>query len=181
MPKLREAISAPAADCVPSADLGVACVEANSPLKMPSHTILAFVLSVAIAATILLTLALRRVLAARRLAAQMHVAATGEIIAERFLTEQGFTILARQHPLRATMHINGRVAEYDVRADLLVERSTAQGAELAIVEVKTGEAADPRLPATRRQLREYADLYDIDRLYLFDASALRLHEIEFPK
>jgi hypothetical protein len=147
---------------------------------MPSSTVLALALAAAIAATVLFTLALRRYLAARRLAAQMHVAATGERIAERFLSEQGFTILARQHPLRATMHINGRVAEYDVRADLLVERSTAQGTELAIIEVKTGDAADPRLPTTRRQLREYADLYDIDRLYLFDASAQRLHEIEFP-
>ncbi|MBX3133516.1 MAG: hypothetical protein KF689_09055 [Gemmatimonadaceae bacterium] len=147
---------------------------------MPRLPLLALAAAAIIAATILLTLALRRALAARRLAAQMQLAASGEHAAERFLVAAGFTIVARQHTLRATMHINGRVAEYDVRADFLVERSTPGGPELALVEVKTGDAADPRTPATRRQLREYAALYDIDRLYLFDASANRLHEIEFP-
>jgi hypothetical protein len=75
------------------------------------------------------------------------------------------------------MHINGRVAEFDVRADLLVQ----MGDHVAVVEVKTGEAADPRLPATRRQLREYCEVFEVNEIYVFDATAGRLHKIEFPE
>lgn len=55
------------------------------------------------------------------------------------------------------------------------------GDETVIVEVKTGEAADPRLPATRRQLREYCDVFGVERIYVFDASAGRLYEVQFPQ
>ncbi len=122
------------------------------------------------------TLALRRWWMARRLNAQMAAAADGERLAERWLTARGYRIIERQLRRRATMHINGRVAEFDVRADLLVERD---GEEL-LVEVKTGAAADPRVPETRRQLREYAALFPVDGLLVFDASQQRLYEVLFP-
>jgi Holliday junction resolvase-like predicted endonuclease len=124
-----------------------------------------------------LALFIRRWYKARILHTRMQLASEGEQSAERYLLAQGHKILERQALQRATMHINNRVAEFDVRADLLVQ----MGDDIALVEVKTGEAADPRHPATRRQLREYADLFDVDRLFLFDATAQKLHEIHFPE
>jgi Holliday junction resolvase-like predicted endonuclease len=124
-----------------------------------------------------LTLALRRWWKARLLAARMDIAADGEQRAEAWLVARGYRVFERQAGRRATMHINGRVAEFDVRADFLVQ----MGEEMAVVEVKTGDAADPRLPATRRQLREYIALFEVDRIYVFDATAERLHEVRFPE
>ena len=137
---------------------------------------LALALLLGAALLVAATLAVRRWWMARRLLARMDVAADGERLAERWLAARGHVVLERQLTRRCRMHINGRVAEFDVRADLLVR---IDGAE-AIVEVKTGDAADPRLPATRRQLREYAQVFGVERVYLFDANAQRLHAVEFP-
>lgn len=124
---------------------------------------------------VVLTLRIRRWWKARLLGARMDTAAEGEVLAERWLAANGYRILERQASRRCIMHINGRVAEYDVRADLLVQRDEQR----LLVEVKTGEAADPRFPATRRQLREYAAVFEVDAVYLFDASKQRLHHVEF--
>lgn len=124
-----------------------------------------------------LTLTLRRWWKARILYVRMDAAAAGEVRAEAWLADQGYRVLERQVSRRCLMHINGRVAEFDVRADLLVQ----MGDHVAVVEVKTGEAADPRLPATRRQLREYCEVLEVNEIYVFDATAGRLHKIEFPE
>jgi Holliday junction resolvase-like predicted endonuclease len=129
-----------------------------------------------LAALVWLTLAIRRLWKAKVLADRMDLAADGEALAERWLVAQGHRVLERQMSRRCQMHINGRVADFDVRADFLVQ----MGEEVAVVEVKTGEAADPRLPATRRQLREYCAVFEVDHIYLFDANASRLHKVEFP-
>jgi Holliday junction resolvase-like predicted endonuclease len=136
-----------------------------------------FALLALVAFAAYLALLIRRWWKARILLTRMQLASEGEQSAERFLLAQGHTILERQALQRATMHINNRVAEFDVRADLIVQ----MGSDIALVEVKTGDAADPRHPATRRQLREYADLFDVDRLFLFDATSQKLHEIHFPE
>lgn len=105
----------------------------------------------------------------------MRGAASGEERAERWLESRGHRILERQFTRRSVMWVDGEEVAFDVRADLLVQ----MGDERVLVEVKTGDAADPRATATRRQLFEYAALYDVDRLFLFDASRGALHEIEF--
>ena len=122
-----------------------------------------------------LTLAIRRAWKAWLLSRRMSLASRGEHQAEHWLTQQGYTVLDRQLVRRATMRINDRIAEYDIRADLLVQIGSSQ----AIVEVKTGEAADPRTIATRRQLREYTEIFGIHEIYLFDATNHRLHKVEF--
>lgn len=123
-----------------------------------------------------LALVVRRWWKARVLHARMAVASDGERLAAEWLEAQGHRVLTRQLTKRCVMHVDGRRAEYDIRADLLVQ----MGDERVIVEVKTGEAADPRLPATRRQLREYAAVFGVETVYLFDAGAMRLLRIEFP-
>lgn len=106
----------------------------------------------------------------------MRDAASAEQLAERWLQSQGHQILARQLPAQGSLAVNGSAHPFDIRADLLVQ----MGPDRVIVEVKTGEAADPFLPSTRRQLREYAAVFDVSTLYLFDASRLLLHRIDFP-
>lgn len=146
------------------------------PIDLPSPLVLLLAAACAVAVA-WCTLAIRRWWKARALAARMDVAADGEARAERWLVAQGYRILERQQSARGTMHINGRVAEYDVRADLLVQ----MGDETVLVEVKTGDAADPRHPATRRQLREYQELFDVQRIFVFDANVERLLEVQFPE
>lgn len=128
-----------------------------------------------IALTISLTLYLRRTLAARRLTTRMRAAAAAELLAEHWLTARGHQILDRQLTHRSTIWINEVPTDFDTRADLLVQ----MGPDRVLVEVKTGEAADPRSPATRRQLREYAAVYGVSVLYLFDADRQQLHRIDF--
>lgn len=146
-------------------------------MTVRSPLVVAIAALLATALLAFLTLAIRRWWMARALARRMGIAAGGEALAERWLEARGHRILQRQASRRCTMHINGRVAEFDVRADLLVEIA----GEEALVEVKTGDAADPRIPATRRQLREYCAVFGVDRVYVFDANVQRLHEIEFPE
>lgn len=131
--------------------------------------------ALALALAAWLALALRRWWKARVLHHRMSVAADGELLAERWLEARGHRVLTRQLTKRCVMHIDGRRAEYDIRADLLVQ----MGDERVIVEVKTGEAANPRLPATRRQLREYAAVFGVEHVYLFDATQQELHELAF--
>ena len=101
----------------------------------------------------------------------------GEARAKRFLEGRGFRILAEQPELEASMKVDGRVMGYRVRADFLVKK----GRRRAVVEVKTGaRAVDPASPRTRRQIHEYARLYDVDDVYLFDAEEGVLRRIELP-
>ena len=75
------------------------------------------------------------------------------------------------------MFVDGKRLEYDVRADLLVSRRW----RTYVVEVKTGKSApNPKATATRRQLREYAAIYQVDGLLLADMSAGELREVRFP-
>ena len=124
-----------------------------------------------------LALAIRRAWKAWILARRMATAATGEEIAERWLAARGHRVLERQLTRRAEIWVDGAAVPFDVRADLLVQMGDAR----VLVEVKTGEAADPRSPLTRRQLREYAEVFDVERVYLFDATNQRLLAIEFPQ
>lgn len=105
----------------------------------------------------------------------MRAAAAAELLAEHWLTARGHQILDRQLTHRSTIWINEVPTDFDTRADLLVQ----MGPDRVLVEVKTGEAADPRSPATRRQLREYAAVYGVSVLYLFDADRQQLHRIDF--
>ena len=100
----------------------------------------------------------------------------GEAFAEELLTDQGFRILERQVRRQGTFYIDGEAIDFDVRVDLLVER----GGEQFVAEVKTGTLApDPCHPPTRRQLREYAELFPECGLLLVDADMGEVLEVEF--
>lgn len=112
----------------------------------------------------------------RRMARMRETGRRGEASAERWLRAHGFTIESGQVTRSCTVQVNGSAMSFDVRADYLVRDSRGT---LAVVEVKTGAAADPRATATRRQLFEYAAVYGVQDVYLFDGSAERLLHLEF--
>lgn len=141
---------------------------------MPAWLTLA-ALATAVALIAWLALATRRVLTALTLRLRMRRAAHGEDVAERWLAANGYRVLDRQVTRRSTFYVNGEPIPFDVRADLLVER----GGDRAIVEVKTGDAADPRGTATRRQLLEYARVFGATHILLFDADRRRLVRVAF--
>ncbi|HVH97636.1 MAG TPA: PD-(D/E)XK nuclease family protein, partial [Enhygromyxa sp.] len=125
----------------------------------------------------LLSLWLARAWRRARMRRRFRRARDGELAAEQLLKKRGFRVLADQVTRREHMFVDGERLEYEVRADLLVSRWW----RTYVVEVKTGKVApNPRKGATRRQLREYAALYDVDGLLLADMSAGELHEIRFP-
>jgi Holliday junction resolvase-like predicted endonuclease len=112
-----------------------------------------------------------------RMRRRFRKARAGELAAEQLLKKRGFRILDEQVRRREHMFVDGERIEYEVRADLLVSRRW----RTYVVEIKTGKSApNPRTIATRRQLREYAALYDADGLLLADMSAGELHQIRFP-
>ncbi len=104
--------------------------------------------------------------------------AKGEETARRFLVKKGFKILGAQSSLNPKMWVDGQKTSFNIRADFLVSRKGRKG----VVEVKTGKSApNPKSSATRRQIFEYSQYYQVDDVYLFDAEVNKLHEIKFEK
>jgi hypothetical protein len=99
----------------------------------------------------------------------------GERSAQEWLTAHGFTIRGVQSRLTARMVVDGVIEEYEVCADYVVERNGRR----AVVEVKTGASAHPTARATRRQIFEYAALFDVEQVFVFDANLSRLHAVSF--
>lgn len=128
-----------------------------------------------LAAIVWLTLRVRRTILAWLLRRRFRSAASAEIRAERWLVQRGFRILDRQILRRGEIHVDGEPYRFDVRADLIVERD----GERALVEIKTGAAAEPNSSATRRQMLEYGVVYGVSALYLFDADRERLMHVRF--
>ena len=114
----------------------------------------------------------------RRAVARARRAGAGEQHAEQILEEAGYQVLERQVRCIWWMEVNGEEEEFEIRADLLVERN----GERFIAEVKTGEkATDPSFPPTRRQLLEYRLAFDPHRVLLVDAEAEEIMEVSFSR
>lgn len=100
----------------------------------------------------------------------------GESRALRLLTRRGYAIVESQPPTTGALLVDGERLEFEVRADAIVERKRRR----YVAEIKTGRAASVRSRHTRRQLLEYAVLYDADGVLLVDATRGVIHAIEFP-
>lgn len=112
----------------------------------------------------------------RQMAKMRKAGRQGEERAERWLRSNGFRIETDQARRTCNVKINGTSATFEVRADFLVRNPKG---ERAVVEVKTGASADPRSSATRRQIFEYASVYGVKHVYLFDGSNEKLMHLEF--
>lgn len=100
----------------------------------------------------------------------------GEIRAERWLRHNGFHIESEQATHSGQFRLDGALVTFDVRADFIVRNPEGRR---AVVEVKTGDAANPRAALTRRQILEYAAIYGVNDVYLFDGTNERLMHLEF--
>jgi len=144
----------------------------DDPLLTPALVLAAALL---LAALVWLTLRVRRAVLGWLLRRRFRSAASAEVRAERWLARHGFRIVDRQILRRGEIHVDGEPYRFDVRADLIVERD----GERALVEVKTGAAAEPSSSATRRQMLEYGVVFGVSALYLFDADRERLMHVRF--
>jgi len=147
---------------------------------MPDRPYSLFIYVVAAVALLLLGAWLgsrvRRLQLRRQLAKRWRHARHGEAKARAWLERRGFTILDEQVTQPASLIVNGEESAFTVRADYLVERHGVR----AVVEVKTGEVADPASRGTRRQILEYAWVYGVSEVYLFNADTEQLHCIQVP-
>jgi hypothetical protein len=81
-----------------------------------------------------------------------------------------------RHPRREQrLWIDGRAQSYELCPDFVVGTKRRP----LVIEVKSGKARDPRDPATRRQLLEYALAFGARRVGLYDARERALQWIEF--
>jgi hypothetical protein len=125
---------------------------------------------------VLLSWALRRAGGASR--ARNSRALRGEEEAEELLEAWGYRVIDRQVREWSHVWLDGEACDFEVRADLLVER----GSQQFVAEVKTGTLApDPGYPPTRRQLREYARVFDDCGILLVDMEAGTVTEVSFEK
>lgn len=118
-------------------------------------------------------LRLRRWWRRRALLQQMRRARRGEERAGDWLESHGFRVIDRQVTRGGLLMVDGEPAPFVVRADYLVEKDGVR----SVVEVKTGSVANPAARETRRQILEYAWVYGVDEVHLFDADAQVLQRI----
>ena len=105
-----------------------------------------------------------------------RVARRAEEEAELLLQDLGYSIEERQAVRSWPMLVDGESVKASVRADLLVTRD----GEIFVAEVKSGGAARPTLPATRRQLLEYLLAFEVHGVLLVDMEQGSVHPVEFP-
>ena len=103
--------------------------------------------------------------------------AKGHARALRLLAAGGWRIVEREVTAEGVVRVDGEDLSYIVRADALVRRKR----RVYVAEFKGGrESATIAHRATRRQLLEYALLFEVDGVLLVDAESGHIHEVEFP-
>ena len=140
--------------------------------------LVAIAIAVAIGAIVLLAFGwrLRRLWLAARLQRRRVRGGRAEGRALRLLERHGYAIIASQEPALSRVLVDGHEHEFDLRADVLVEKD----GERLVAEVKTGASALLSSRATRRQLLEYAYAYGLDAVLLVDMAEERILRVEFP-
>lgn len=105
------------------------------------------------------------------------IARDAEDAADAVLRAHGYRVEAVQPAVRWTLVVEGREVEVLSRADRLVSRRRRR----FVAEIKSGaRVSDPALPATRRQLIEYAHAFGVDGVVLVDMGRGRVVEVAFP-
>jgi len=89
----------------------------------------------------------------------------------------GFRVLDAQPTATVVVNVDGRSESFLVRGDLLVRKRR----RLYLVEIKGGAGGGSIAHrGTRRQLLEYATVFDVDGTLLVDVPGARVQEITFP-
>ena len=111
----------------------------------------------------------------RRVARSRRLGRVGESRGRRLLERAGYRILDEQVSARGELKIDGRVERFLVRADALVERRRRR----YVAEYKGGlDVARITHRATRRQLLEYAHVFDVHGVLLVDVPGGTVHHVE---
>ena len=136
--------------------------------------LIAGLLALVVLLSLMLSWSLRRAGGASR--ARNYRAIRGEEEAEDLLALHGFRVIDRQVREKSLVWLDGEPLDFEVRVDLVVERDQQQ----YVAEVKTGSLApSPGYPPTRRQLREYARVFDDCGILLVDVQAGQVTEVSF--
>lgn len=101
----------------------------------------------------------------------------GEQDAELWLHDNHFTHIESQTEQSFAYAVDGELCRFKVRPDFFARY---QG-QTWLIEVKTGKSASPKHQNTRRQIREYAQLWPNMKYALFDADQGILKELSFKK
>lgn len=118
---------------------------------------------------------IQRIRSRVRLRRRFNRARRAEKSAESLLRRHGYSVLAQQPVAHSRVQVGDKVISTPIRADYLVRR----GLRCYVVEVKSGKIApNPQFRNTRRQLREYCDVYPYDVL-LVDPAEGKIRLIEF--
>jgi len=121
---------------------------------------------------------LSRGILARRPARSRRLGRSGARRAAALLRREGFAVIGTEVTREGVVEIDGRLEPFVVRVDALVRRRGA----VWVAEVKAGaDTATIHDRATRRQLLEYAHVFDADGVLLVDARRGRVHVVRFPR
>lgn len=113
-----------------------------------------------------------------RVARTRRTGRRGEARSLTLLAKSGYTLLEREATAPAWLAVDGQRRDYLVRADALVKRK----GRVYVAEFKGGQASSKVTHRdTRRQLLEYAHVFDVDGVLLVDADAGSIHGITFPR
>ena len=99
----------------------------------------------------------------------------GEENAKTLFKNNGYKILSSQHKMQGILYENNKKITFEVRPDYLVEKNNMT----YIAEVKTGLSALIGERNTRRQLLEYAKLFNSNKVLLVDLTRNKIRIIEF--
>ncbi len=114
---------------------------------------------------------------ARGNARRGRIARDAEDAADAVLSAHGYRVIEHQPTARWVLRVDGRPVEVTSRADRLVRRR----GRTWVAEIKSGpRVSDPALPATRRQLIEYALAFGVDGVLLVDMERGRVVEVDVP-
>jgi hypothetical protein len=130
-----------------------------------------------VAVGLLLGLLAARYRVRRRVARHRAMGRRGQERAHGILTRAGYRVIGTEVTAVGQILVDGREAEFRIRADFIVRRWFRR----YVAEVKGGtESADPANRATRRQLMEYAHVFNVHGVLLVDSEAGRVRRVEFP-
>lgn len=111
-----------------------------------------------------------------KLKRQSKTSRRAERVAEHFLEQQGYKIIAAQERVPIVTKVDGREYQNHVKADFIVQRDGLK----YVVDVKTGaQVKKPTNADIRRQLLEYYLIYRTDGVLLVDMENNKIHNIEF--
>lgn len=113
----------------------------------------------------------------RRTAGHRRQGRRGAARALRLLRRHGYRVRGTEVGRQGVVEVDGALRSFHIRCDALVEKD---GREY-VAELKGGaEAARIENRATRRQLLEYAWVFDAEAVLLVDAERGAIHRIAFP-